>query len=132
MAKLPHRRRSQKETVGTIRRGEIYLCTFDPSVGHEIRKTRPALIIQNDIGNRYSPLTIVSAITSRVSPVPYPVEVVVDPTNGNGLGVTSSIRLDQVRTADRQRLIRRLGVLDTTTMARVDDAIKVSLGMINL
>jgi mRNA interferase MazF len=132
MAKLPHRPRSQKETIGTIRRGEIYLCMFDPTGGHEIRKTRPALIIQNDIGNRYSPLTIVAALTSKVSPVPYPVEVVIEPTSANGLDIVSSIRLNQIRAVDRRRLIRRLGVLDAKTMAKVEDAIKVSLGMVSL
>jgi mRNA interferase MazF len=85
--------------MSVVRRGQIYL----------IKKTRPALVIQNDIGNRYSPGTIVAAITSTVSPVPYPVEVVVDPTGTNGLDVRSSIRLDQIRTVDRLRLIRRLG-----------------------
>src|SRR5947207_14215490 len=90
MAKAPHRPRGQKQKVADLRRGEIYLCSFDPTVGHEIKKTRPALIIQNDVGNRYSPLTIVAAITSTVSPVPYPVAVVTDPTAGNGLDVRRS------------------------------------------
>jgi len=132
MAKLPRKPQSQKQTVGTIRRGEIYLCSFDPTVGHEIKKTRPALIIQNDIGNRYSPLTIVAAITSSVSAVPYPVELVVEPTIANGLQSASSIRLDQIRTVDRRRLIRRLGVLDAAIMTKVDEAIKISLGLVSL
>jgi mRNA interferase MazF len=132
MAKLPPRPQGQKQKVGSVRRGEIYLCFFDPTVGHEIKKTRPALVIQNDIGNRYSPLTIVAAITSTVSAVPYPVEVVLEPTTGNGLDGQSSIRLDQIRTVDRQRLVRRLGVADSATMARVDEAIKISLGLIRI
>jgi mRNA interferase MazF len=99
-------------------------------VGREIRKTRPALIIQNDIGNRYSGVTIVAAMTSRLSPVPYPVEVEVEPSQANGLEVRSAIRLDQIRTVDRQRLIKPLGVVDPGTMARVDQAIKISLGLI--
>jgi mRNA interferase MazF len=132
MAKLPNRPQGQKQKVAALRRGEIYLCSFDPTVGHEIKKTRPALVIQNDIGNRYSPLTIVAAITSTVSEVPYPVEVVIEPTTGNGLDGRSSIRLDQIRTLDRQRLIRRLGAVDSATMARVDEAIKISLGLVTL
>ena len=132
MAKVPRKPQSQKQTVGTIRRGEIYLCSFDPTVGHEIKKTRPALIIQNDIGNRYSPLTIVAALTSSVSAVPYPVELVVEPTIANGLQSASSIRLDQIRTVDRRRLIRRLGVLDAAIMTKVDEAIKISLGLVSL
>src|SRR5262249_54761270 len=108
------------------------LCSFDPTLGHEIKKTRPALVIQNDIGNRYSPLTIVAAITSTVSSVPYPVEVVVEPTAANGLDVCSSIRLDQIRTVDRQRLVRRLGIVDSTTITKVDEALKISLGLVRL
>lgn len=132
MAQVPHRPRGQKQKIAGLRRGQVYLCSFDPTLGHEIRKTRPALIIQNDVGNRYSPLTIVAAIKSTVSAVPYPVEVTVKPTAGNGLDVSSSIRLDQIRTVDRQRLIRRLGVIDPGTIAKVDEALKISLGLIRI
>jgi mRNA interferase MazF len=132
MAKERRPPQGQKQKVGTLHRGEIYLCSFDPTVGHEIKKTRPALVIQNDVGNRYSALTIVAAITSTVSPVPYPVEVVADPTPGNGLDVRSSIRLDQLRTVDRQRLVKRLGMADFSTMARVDEGLKISLGLIRI
>jgi mRNA interferase MazF len=132
MAKTPHRPRTQKQKVDDLRRGDIYLCSFDPTIGHEIRKTRPALVIQNDIGNRFSPLTIVAAVTSAVSPVPYPVEVVVEPDSVNGLDVRSSIRLDQIRTMDRQRMLLRLGIVDPSTMARVDEALKISLGLVRL
>jgi mRNA interferase MazF len=132
MAKVPARPKGQKQRLGDLHRGEVYLCCFDPTVGHEIRKTRPALIIQNDVGNCYSPLTIVAAITSSVSPVPYPVEVVIEPTTANGLDVRSSIRLDQIRTVDRQRLVRRLGLVDSAAMTKVDDAIKISLGLIRI
>jgi len=118
--------------MSVVRRGQIYLCSFDPTVGHEIKKTRPALVIQNDIGNRYSPVTIVAAITSTVSPVPYPVEVVVEPAAANGLDVQSSIRLDQIRTVDRLRLVRRLGTLDAVAMDKVDRALKISLGLTSL
>jgi mRNA interferase MazF len=118
--------------MSAVRRGQVYLCSFDPTVGHEIRKTRPALVIQNDIGNRYSPVTIVAAITSAVSPVPYPVEVVVDPTAENGLDVRSSIRLDQIRSVDRLRLTRRLGALDVVDMDKVGEALKISLGLTRL
>ena len=122
----------QKTKVGSIRRGEIYLVSFDPTVGHEIRKTRPAVIIQNDIGNQYSPLTIVAAITSNISTVPYPVAVVIEASSGNGLNARSSIRLDQIRTVDRSRLVKRLGRVDSTTLAKADEAIKISLGLLDL
>lgn len=130
MAKIPRRSQSQTQKVNPPRRGEVYLCSFDPTIGHEITKTRPALIIQNDIGNRYSPLTIVAAITSTLSPVPYPVEVVVTPNASNGLESSSSIRLDQIRTVDRKRLIKKFGAMDSGTMARVDEALKISLGLV--
>ncbi len=132
MANVPRRPEGQKQKVAELCRGEIYLCSFDPTVGHEIKKTRPALVIQNDVGNRYSPLTIVAAITSTVSAVPYPVEAIIDPTAANGLDVRSSIRLDQIRTVDRQRLVRRLGVVDSSTMAKADEALKISLGLVRL
>ena len=75
-------------------------------------------------------LRITSSISSSIIPVTYPVEVVIDPTAANGLEIQSSIRLDQIRTVDRQRLIRRFGVVDSATMARVDEAIKISLGLV--
>ncbi len=112
------------------RRGEIYLVEFDPARGHEIQKTRPALIIQNDIGNKHSAVTIVAAISSKLSPTPYPVEVVVLPTKGNGLTAVSAIKLGQIRSVDRQRLVKRVGVLDAATMRKVDEAIKISLGLV--
>jgi len=132
MANVPRRPSTQEREVANLHRGEVYLCSFDPTVGYEIKKTRPALVLQNDVGNRYSPLTIVAAITSAVAPVPYPIEVIVDPSAANGLGVRSSIRLDQIRTVDRQRLVRRLGLVDSVTMAEVDEALKISLGLIRL
>jgi mRNA interferase MazF len=114
------------------RRGDLYLVEFDPARGHEIQKTRPALIIQNDIGNQYSQVTIVAAITSRLSPTPYPVEVVVAASKGNGLSVPSAIQLGQIRSVDRERLVKRLGALDTAAMRKVDRALKISLGLVDL
>jgi mRNA interferase MazF len=114
------------------RRGEIWLVEFDPGRGHEIKKTRPAVIIQNDIGNRYSPVTIVAAVTSKLSPTPYPVEVVVAPSKGNGLKLPSAIQLGQIRSVDRERLVKRLGALDVAIMRKVDEALKISLGLDDL
>ncbi len=112
------------------RRGEIFLVDFDPTRGHEIKKTRPALVIQNDVGNRHSAITIVAAITSKISPVAYPVEVQIQPTKSNGLVVPSAIHLDQIRSIDRERLVKRLGAVDSTTLQKVEDAIKISLGLV--
>jgi mRNA interferase MazF len=112
-------------------RGEIYLTALDPALGHEIKKTRPALVIQNDVTNQYGMTTIVAAITSRVSTPPYPNEVVVQPM-GIGLEVVSTVRLDQIRTVDRQRLIKRLGKVGPEVMRKVDEAIKISVGLVEL
>jgi mRNA interferase MazF len=118
-------------TPALPQRGEIYLTALDPALGYEIKKTRPALVIQNDVTNRFGMTTIVAAITSRVSTPPYPNEVILHP-NGTGLEVVSTVRLDQVRTVDRQRLIKRLGKIDSATMKRVDEAIRISLGLVHL
>jgi mRNA interferase MazF len=118
--------------VSFPRRGEIHLVAFDPARGHEIKKTRPALIVQNDLGNRHSPVTIVAAITSKLSAVPYPVEVIVAPTKGNGLTTQSAIELSQIRSVDRGRLVKRLGMLDAATMRKVDRALGISIGWVEL
>ncbi len=123
----------QNRKVIWPRRGEVYLVAFDPTLGAEIKKTRPALIIQNDIANRYSPITIVAAITSRSNNGQklYPIEVPIEPPEG-GLRISSVIQLDQIRTIDKQRLVRRLGIVLPQTMQAVDQTITISLGLIDL
>ena len=110
------------------RRGEVYLVNLDPTVGSEIKKTRPAVIIQNDLGNQYSPVTIVAPITSGEKSL-YPIEVEAKAPEG-GLANDSLVLLNQIRAIDKQRLVKRLGKLKVGTMARVDLAIKISLGLI--
>ena len=104
---------------------------FDPTVGAEIRKTRPALILQNDIANRLSPITIVAAITSQFDDPLYPTEVLIRRREG-GLETDSVALLNQIRSIDKARLLRRVGACSEDTMARVDRAIQVSLGLIEL
>ena len=104
------------------------IVDLDPTIGAEIRKTRPALVIQNDIDNRYSPITIVAAITSKIDSEPYPTEVRILPPEG-GLSVPSTVLLNQIRSVDRRRLAGRLGRLKPETMARVDRALQLSLGI---
>jgi mRNA interferase MazF len=130
MAKTAHH--SQRQKVTGVHRADIFLVAFDPTIGHEIQKTRPALVIQNDVGNRHSPLTIVAAITSKISSIPYPVEVPIEPSKTNVLEFRCAIRLDHIRTVDRRRLVRRLGVADSATMSKVDEAIKISLGLVRV
>lgn len=112
------------------KRGEIYLVSFDPAVGAEIRKTRPALILQNDIGNRYSDTTIVAAITSSGDEKLYPTEVLIEAVK-TGLKNDSVVLLNQIRTIDKGRLIEKIGSVETETMERVNRAIDISLGLIN-
>lgn len=94
----------REQPLARPKRGEVYLVSFDPTVGAEIKKTRPALVIQNDIGNRYSPITIVAAITSKFDEELYPTEVLVTPPEG-GLREPSVVSLNQIRSVDKQRLV---------------------------
>jgi mRNA interferase MazF len=112
------------------KRGSVYLVNLDPTIGSEIKKTRPAVIIQNDVGNQYSPVTIIAPITSGEEAV-YPVEVLVTAPEG-GLSNNSVVLLNQIRAVDKRRLVKYLGSLDQETMRTVDRAITISLGLIPL
>jgi mRNA interferase MazF len=120
-----------KRTVTSPKRGEIYLVSFDPTVGAEIQKTCPALVLQNDVSNQYSPITIVAAITSKFSQTLYPTEVLIQPPEG-AMTVNSVILLNQIRSIDKQRLVRKLGELTEVSMERVNEAIQISLGLIEI
>jgi mRNA interferase MazF len=109
----------------------VYLVAFDPTLGAEIRKTRPALILQNDIANRASPITIVAALSTKFDQELYPTEVLVRPPEG-GLDADSVVLLNQIRSVDRRRLTWRLGRLTPQTMRLVDRALVRSLGLIDL
>ncbi len=112
------------------KRGEIYLTALDPAVGREIQKTRPALVIQNDVSNRLSEITIVAPITSTVRFPLNPVHVLLAADRITGLSVTSVALFNQIRAVDRVRLVKRLGRVDEATLEQVDEAIKVSLGLL--
>ncbi len=103
------------------RRGEVYLVNFDPVIGSEIRKTRPALVLQNDVANRHSPVTIVAALTSQFEEPLYPTEVLLPA--GEAGAAKESVILNQVRTIDKRRIVRRLGAVSAGTMRRVERAI---------
>ena len=118
-----------RKALNRPKRGEIYLTRFDPTLGAEIQKTRPALILQNDVANRYSPITIVAAITSRPRHRDRPTNILVGTPEG-GLTSDSTVLLNQIRSVDTQRLIRRLGTLRSDTMRRVDQALMISLGLV--
>jgi mRNA interferase MazF len=113
------------------KKGEVFLVNFDPTIGTEIRKTRPALIIQNDISNEYSPITIVAALTTRFDATLYPTEVLIQPPEG-GLKENSVVLLNQIRSIDKQRLIKKLGLLKPSSMKKIDTALQISFGLIEL
>ncbi len=117
-----------KRTITYPKRGEIYLVNFHPTIGAEIKKTRPALVLQNDVSNEYSSITIVAAITSQFDDTLYPTEVLIQPPEG-GVTINSVVLLNQIRSIDKQRLVRRLGELTALTMEQVNQAIQVSLGL---
>jgi len=115
--------------AGWPRPGEIYLTALDPTIGREIQKTRPALIIQNDVSNRVTDLTIIAPITSTVRFPLNPVHVLIPADQNTGLVITSAALLSQIRAIDKVRLVKRLGALDADTLRRVDEAIQISLGL---
>ena len=112
-----------------VKRGDIYYADLSPVVGSEQGGLRPVLIIQNDIGNRYSPTVIAAAITSRMGKNKLPTHIEVYTTTGAGLPRDSVILLEQIRTLDKRRLRERIGHLDEEAMARVNNAISVSFGL---
>ncbi|MEK6907371.1 MAG: type II toxin-antitoxin system PemK/MazF family toxin [Nanoarchaeota archaeon] len=114
-----------------IKRGDVWLVNLDPTIGHEIKKSRPALIIQNDIGNKYSPITIIAPLTSQNIENIYPVEVFI-PKNISKLDKDSKILLNQIRAIDKRRLVKKLGKVNQDIMERVDEALSISLGLIKV
>ena len=118
----------------SIRRGDIYYADLSPVVGSEQGGIRPVLIVQNDMGNRYSPTVIAAAITSRTGKNKLPTHIEANATQnfsgGNcGLAKNSVILLEQIRTLDKRRLKERMGKLDDQTMQQVDSAIGISFGL---
>lgn len=112
----------------SIKRGEIFYAELNPVVGSEQGGTRPVLVIQNDIGNQYSPTTIIAAITSQISKAKLPTHVEVK-SKRSGLERDSVILTEQIRTIDKSRLKEKVAVLDEEVMLRVDEAIEISLGL---
>ena len=114
-----------------MRRGEIYLANLNPVIGSEQGGTRPVLAIQNDIGNRYSPTTIVAAITSRIRKAKLPTHVEISGARFN-LDRDSVVLLEQIRPIDKLRLQERVAELDEESMAKVNEALSISLGLVDI
>ncbi len=112
----------------TVKRGEIYYADLSPVVGSEQGGVRPVLIVQNDVGNKYSPTVIAAAITSQRFKTNLPTHIQVN-ADDCGLSKDSIVLLEQVRTLDKRRLKEKMGNLDTADMDRIDKALSVSLGI---
>ena len=112
-----------------VRRGQVYYADLSPVVGSEQGGTRPVLVIQNDVGNKYSPTVIACAVTSQMTKAKLPTHI--ELRQGQfGLPKDSVVLLEQIRTLDKRRLKEKLGQLDEKTMEKVDKAILISLGFI--
>ncbi|SHF77713.1 mRNA interferase MazF [Caldanaerobius fijiensis DSM 17918] len=113
-----------------IRRGDVFYADLSPVIGSEQGGVRPVLIIQNDIGNKYSPTVIVAAITSQINKAKLPTHVEISGTD-IGLSKDSVILLEQVRTIDKKRLREKIGHLENDIMEKVNEAIQISMGLID-
>lgn len=112
-----------------VKRGDVYFADLSPVVGSEQGGVRPVLVIQNDVGNRFSPTVIVAAITAQIQKAKLPTHVEID-AKRYGFERDSVILLEQIRTIDKQRLTDKITHLDDEMMEKVDDALQISLGLI--
>lgn len=111
-----------------IKRGDMYYADLSPVVGSEQGGVRPVLIVQNDIGNKYSPTVIAAAITSQINKAKLPTHIEIS-AQEYGLQKDSVILLEQIRTIDKKRLREKIGHLDEELMEKVNDAIGISFGL---
>ena len=109
-----------------IKRGDLYYADLSPVIGSEQGGVRPVLIVQNNIGNKYSPTVIVAAITSQINKAKIPTHIELD--KSYGLSKDSVLLLEQIRTVDKRRLKEKIGVLDDKCMETVNSALLISLG----
>ena len=114
-----------------IKRGYLYYADLSPVVGSEQGGVRPVLIIQNDIGNKYSPTVIVAAITSQINKAKLPTHIEIS-AHEYGLNKDSVILLEQIRTIDKKRLREKIGCLDKNMMLKVDNSLQISLGLFTI
>ncbi len=113
-----------------VKRGDVFYADLSPVVGSEQGGVRPVLIIQNDIGNRFSPTVIVAAITAQIQKAKLPTHVEIE-AKSHGMERDSVILLEQIRTIDKQRLTDKITHLDDETMRKVDEALQISVGLID-
>jgi len=115
----------------TVKRGDIFFAELSPVVGSEQGGVRPVLILQNDIGNQYSPTTIVAAITSQISKAKLPTHVEISAEEG-GLVKDSVVLAEQVRTIDKRRLKEKVSTIDDKLMQKINRALEISVGLVDL
>ena len=113
----------------SIKKGDLYFADLSPVTGSEQGGVRPVLVVQNDVGNKYSPTIIVAAITSK-NKTKLPTHVMLE-AEGCGLSRNSVVLLEQLRTIDKTRLKERIGTIDKTRLPEVNEALSVSLGIDN-
>lgn len=116
-----------QEQFQFIKRGELYYADLSPVIGSEQGGVRPVLVVQNDVGNRYSPTIIAAAITSKMNKAKLPTHIEIS-ASAYGLVRDSVVLLEQIRTIDKHRLKERIGLLSPQTMSKVDNALLISLG----
>ncbi|NLD48240.1 MAG: type II toxin-antitoxin system PemK/MazF family toxin [Clostridiaceae bacterium] len=114
-----------------IKRGDIFYADLSPVIGSEQGGVRPVLIVQNDVGNKYSPTVIASAITSQINKAKLPTHIELS-AKDYGLPKDSVILLEQIRTIDKKRLREKIGHLDDELMERVNEALSVSFGLVDM
>ena len=112
-----------------VKRGDVYFADLSPVVGSEQGGVRPVLVIQNNIGNRFSPTVIIAAITAQIQKAKLPTHVEID-AKRYGFERDSVILLEQIRTIDKQRLTDKITHLDDEMMEKVDEALQISLGLV--
>src|SRR5665648_108443 len=113
-----------------VKRGDLYYADLSPVIGSEQGGVRPILIIQNDVGNKYSPTVIVAAITSQINKARLPTHIEIT-AQDFGLPKDSVVLLEQIRTIDKKRLREKIGKFDDELMRDIDDALKISIGLGN-
>ena len=114
-----------------IKRGDVFYADLNPVVGSEQGGGRPVLVVKNAIGNRYSPTTIVAAVTSRIKRAKLPTHVELPASLGN-LAFDSVVLMEQLRTIDKARLLQHVCTLDGDTMRKINRAAEISLGLIDI
>lgn len=114
-----------------VKRGDIFYADLSPVIGSEQGGVRPVIVVQNDIGNKYSPTIIISAITSQINKAKLPTHIEIEGDH-YGLPKDSVVLLEQIRTIDKKRLREKIGKFDDEMMREIDNALKISVGLVSL